>query len=61
MAKITLTIPDDLLATYQRFQVENGATWAEAYLVEKLKELEVRLWQADAEADFAKTKPKPVR
>lgn len=39
MADIVLTIPDALLPTYQRFQTENGVTWAASYIIEKLKEL----------------------
>lgn len=50
MATLTLTIPDELLATYQRFQAENGAAWAEAFLVGKLKELQQRHAEADAKA-----------
>ena len=42
MATITLTIPDELLATYQWFQAENGTEWASAFLAEKLKELQRR-------------------
>ena len=61
MATITLIIPDALLAIYQRFQVENGTGWAEAYLVEKLKELEQRFYDADAFAELAKIRPRPTR
>lgn len=61
MANITLTIPDNLLATYQRFQQENGVDWAAAYLIEKLRELEVRQWEADAFTELAKTRSRPVR
>ena len=48
MATITLTITDELLSTYQRFQIENGAGWAEAFLVSKLKELQQRHRDVDA-------------
>ena len=50
MATITLTIPDALLAVYQRFQQENGAAWADSYLAQKLKELEDRFEAADIAA-----------
>ena len=55
MASITLTIPDALLEVYQRFQQENGATWADYYLIEKLKELEVRFEDTDIKAVKART------
>lgn len=55
MTTITLTIPDALLAVYRRFQQENGVTWAELYLIEKLKELEVRFEDADIKAVKAGT------
>ena len=61
MAQISLIIPDNLLATYNRFRVENGPTWADAYLTEKLKELELRFWTTDAETELAKIRPKPSR
>ena len=56
MAVITLTIPDDLVVTYQRFQQENGATWAEAYVTEKLRELAQRHEEQDAREFHAKLK-----
>ena len=61
MAQITLVIPDKLLTVYQEFQVKNGAGWAAAYLVEKLKELEARLWEEAAKAAYSLTNPKPVQ
>ena len=61
MKQITLNIPDDLLSTYVRFQDENGKNWASAYLVEKLKELETRLWEDDAKVEYEKVKPRPNR
>ena len=61
MAAITLVIPDTLLVVYQRFQVENGTGWAESYLVEKLKELEQRFYEADALVEFAKVRPRTTR
>mgnify|MGYP001575061114 CR=1 FL=1 len=61
MAQISLIIPDNLLATYNRFRVENGPTWADAYLTEKLKELEQRFYDADAFAELAKTRLRPTR
>lgn len=61
MATITLTIPNELLPVYQRFQVENGATWADAYLIEKLKELEIRFWEIDAKVEWEKTHPDPKK
>ena len=50
MATIQLTIPDALMAVYQRFQQENGAMWADSYLAQKLKELEDRFEAADIAA-----------
>ena len=47
MATIQLTIPDALMVVYQRFQLENGAMWADSYLAQKLKELEDRFEAAD--------------
>ncbi len=61
MKQVTLNIPDDLLPTYERFQRENGLEWASAYVVEKLKELELRLWDDDAKAEYEKVKPRPNR
>ena len=52
MATITLTIPDDLFAIYQRFQQENGAQWAEVFLAGKLRELAQRFDAADADILF---------
>ena len=57
MASIILTIPDNLLATYSRFQQENGVDWAASFLVEKLKELAQRHQEADAQDIFAKLTP----
>lgn len=48
MAAITVTIPDALVATYERFQGEQGQGWAGAYLTEKLKELVGRHQATDA-------------
>ena len=61
MAQVILVIPDNLLSIYQRFQVANGTGWAEAYLIEKLKELEQRFYDADAFAELAKVRPRPTR
>ena len=42
MATIIVTIPNNLLEVFVWFQAQNGLTWADAFLVEKLKELEER-------------------
>ena len=56
MAMIALTIPDELLATYQRFQQENGAQWADAFVIDKLRELAQRQTDVDARDVYAKLK-----
>ena len=61
MAQVILTIPDNLLSIYQRFQIENGQTWVEGYIVQKLKELEIRFFEQDAEKEWEKTHVNPKR
>ena len=57
MAQITLIIPDDLLSTHKR----HGEKWVEGYVIEKLKELEIRFWEQDAQTEYEKIKPRPNR
>ncbi len=57
MAEITLTIPDELLEVYTRFQGRNGPQWAAAYVTEKLNELaqrKLKLEKDELHGDFGK-------
>jgi len=57
MGDVVISIQDELLPTYRRFQKEHGTNWASRLIEEKLVEIVQRHLNEDRASIYAKLSP----